>query len=114
MRLLEAMDLARPGRVDAGVVLRLVRVARDVAAIVSRLFEEPREDARRRGRMEDARGRASAVHVGHVVAGGDAKVGVSGELVSPALDPGEQSFHARAIAPDTVAVAGLVGRLDRN
>ena len=112
--LLEAADLAHLRGIDTRPVLGLVGVADGVAAVVSRLLQEPGEYASGCRRIGDPGARGPAVEAGHVVACDDAEVDVPGGLGGPALDPGERSLDAGAIALDAVSIARHRGCPDRH
>ncbi len=82
--------------------LRLVRVARQVAAVVGGLLQKPAEDASGVGRVRDAGGRVAAEDAGDVLPGGDPPVGVARGVFSPALDACEEPLSARPVGGDLV------------
>lgn len=94
--------VGEPG-VDAGVVVGRVRVPDAAAQIVVRLAEQPAEDARRVGGVDDAGVGVATVDRGHVLARDGAPIGVGGiGAVDPSLDAGEGALRARAVADDAI------------
>jgi hypothetical protein len=105
--ILDALQVTLGGRLpgapillgrDAGnirVVLRLVMIADEIAAVVAGLAQKPSEDLQRIARIGDTARRRLAVGIRDVVFGRRGPENLAAHSIAPLLDAGEQAFLAR-------------------